>query len=154
MLGQKTGCCFQRCVGQDSFNAIFSTVYEVDQKYGTDYMERFLKFLKYVQDEDLVTDGAMTDVKGNRGLSPSKQVDPDLYLRVVERRPDGIVVNGCKAHQTGIVNSHEVMVMPTIAMEPEDKDYAVCFSVPTDTKGITIIYGLIPAIPEKWKVRK
>jgi 4-hydroxybutyryl-CoA dehydratase/vinylacetyl-CoA-Delta-isomerase len=141
MLGQKTGCCFQRCVGQDSFNAIFSTAYEVDQKYGTDYMERFLKFLKYVQDEDLVTDGAMTDVKGNRSLSPSKQVDPDLYLRVVERRPDGIVVNGCKAHQTGIVNSHEVMVMPTISMEPEDKDYAVCFSVPTDTKGITIVYG-------------
>lgn len=141
MLGQKTGCCFQRCVGQDAFNAVYSTAYEIDQKYGTHYFDRFIHFLKYVQEEDLVTDGAMTDPKGDRGLSPSNQVDPDLYLRVVERLPDGIVVNGCKAHQTGIVNSHEVLCMPTIAMAPEDKDYALSFSVPTDTDGITIIYG-------------
>ena len=141
MLGQKTACCFQRCVGQDAYNAVFSTAYEVDMKYGTNYLERFTEFLKYVQKEDLVTDGAMTDVKGDRGLSPNDQIDPDMYLRVVERREDGIIVNGCKAHQTGIVNSHEVLCMPTIAMKPEDKDYALCFSVPTDTKGITIIYG-------------
>jgi 4-hydroxybutyryl-CoA dehydratase/vinylacetyl-CoA-Delta-isomerase len=64
-----------------------------------------------------------------------------MYLRVVERRPDGIVVRGAKAHQTGICNSHEVLVMPTMAMRPEDKDYAVSFSVPTDTKGIFMILG-------------
>ncbi|MBN7772969.1 4-hydroxyphenylacetate 3-hydroxylase family protein [Clostridium aminobutyricum] len=141
MLGQKTACCFQRCVGQDALNAVYSTAYEVDQKYGTHYLDNVKEFLLYVQKEDLVTDGAMTDTKGDRGLSPSKQKDPDLYLRVVERREDGIVVNGCKAHQTGIVNSHEVLCMPTIAMSEEDKDYAVSFSVPTDSPGITIIYG-------------
>lgn len=141
MLGQKTACCFQRCVGQDAYNAVFSTAYEVDMKHGTNYLERVTEFMKYVQKEDLVTDGAMTDVKGDRGLSPNDQVDPDMYLRVVERREDGIIVNGCKAHQTGICNSHEVLCMPTIAMRPEDKDYALCFSVPTDTEGITIIYG-------------
>lgn len=141
MLGQKMACCFQRCVGQDSFNAVYATSFEIDQAYGTDYQKNFIEYLKYVQNEDLVVDGAMTDVKGDRGLSPSNQVDPDLYLRVVERREDGIVVNGCKAHQTGIVNSHEVLVMPTVAMKPEDRDYAVCFSVPSDTPGITLIYG-------------
>jgi len=141
MLGQKMACCFQRCVGQDSFNAVYATSFEIDQAYGTDYQKNFIEYLKYVQTEDLVVDGAMTDVKGDRGLSPSNQVDPDLYLRVVERREDGIVVNGCKAHQTGIVNSHEVLVMPTVAMKPEDRDYAVCFSVPSDTPGITLIYG-------------
>ena len=141
MLGQKTACCFQRCVGQDAYNAVYSTAFEIDQKYGTSYTEHFVKFLKYVQEEDLVTDGAMTDVKGDRGLSPSGQADPDFYLHVVERRADGIVVNGCKAHQTGIANSHEILVMPTISMKPEDRDYAVSFAVPTDTEGITIILG-------------
>lgn len=141
VLGQKTACCFQRCVGQDAMNAVYSTAYEVDHKHGTHYFDNFLKFLRYVQEEDLVVDGAMTDVKGNRGLPPSKQADPDLYLHVVERREDGIVVNGCKAHQTGIVNSHEVLCMPTISMQPEDRDYAISFSVPTDTAGITLIYG-------------
>ncbi len=141
MLGQKTACCFQRCVGQDAFNAVYSTAFEVDQKYGTDYLERFKKFLLYVQKEDLVTDGAMTDVKGDRGKAPHEQKDPDMYLRVVERKSDGIVVNGCKAHQTGIVNSHEVLCMPTVAMKEADRDYALSFAVPTDSPGITIIYG-------------
>ncbi|WP_010236486.1 4-hydroxyphenylacetate 3-hydroxylase family protein [Clostridium arbusti] len=141
LLGQKTAACFQRCVGMDSFNAVYSTTYEIDQEYHTNYFENFKKFLIYVQRSDLTVDGAMTDPKGDRGLSPSKQPDPDLYLRVVERRPDGVVVRGAKAHQTGMCNSHEVLVMPTIAMRPEDKDYAIAFSVPTDTKGITMIIG-------------
>ena len=79
----------------------------------------------------------MTDPKGNRGLSPSAQEDPDLYLRVVEEKADGIVVRGAKAHQTGIVNSHEILVMPTVAMKPEEKkDYAVSFAVPVDAEGV------------------
>jgi len=50
-------------------------------------------------------------------------------------------VRGAKAHQTGAVNSHEVIVMPTISMREEDKDYAVSFAVPSDTKGIIYVIG-------------
>ena len=141
LLGQKTAACFQRCVGMDAFNAMYSTAYETDKKCGTKYFENFIKFMRYVQDNDLTVDGAMTDPKGDRSLAPHEQPDPDMYLRVVERRPDGIVVRGAKAHQTGILNSHEVIVMPTIAMSPEDKDYAVSFAVPLDTKGLFLIIG-------------
>lgn len=141
LLGQKTAACFQRCVGMDAFNAVYSTTYEIDQKYGTAYHENFRKFAAYVQENDLVVDGAMTDTKGDCSLAPSKQADPDLFLHVVERRPDGIVVRGAKAHQTGIVNSHEVLVMPTIAMGPEDKDYAVSFAVPLDSEGLIMVVG-------------
>ena len=141
LLGQKTASCFQRCVGMDAANAVYSTTYECDKAHGTSYFENFKKYWERIQKEDLVVDGAMTDPKGDRGLSPSQQEDPDLYLRVVERRADGIVVRGAKAHQTGIVNSHEVIVMPTVAMRPEDKDYAVAFSLPADAPGIFMIYG-------------
>ena len=122
LCGQKTAACFQRCVGMDAFNATFSTTYEIDEQYGTHYHDNFKKFVEYVQDNDLTVDGAMTDPKGDRSLAPHAQTDPDLYLHVVERRPDGIVVRGAKAHQTGFSNSHEVIVMPTIAMGPDDKD--------------------------------
>ena len=44
LLGQKTASCFQRCVGMDAFNAVFSTTYEIDEKYGTHYHENFKKF--------------------------------------------------------------------------------------------------------------
>jgi len=141
LLGQKTASCFQRCVGMDAGNAVYSTTYETDQACGTDYHKRFREYWTMVQREDLTVDGAMTDPKGDRSLSPAQQADPDLFLRVVERRPDGVVVRGAKAHQTGIVNSHEVLVMPTIAMRPEDKDYAISFAIPTDTDGIFMIYG-------------
>ena len=141
LLGQKTASCFQRCVGMDAFNAVFSTTYEIDEKYGTRYHENFKKFLTFVQDNDLTVDGAMTDVKGDRSKAPHAQDDPDMFLHVVERRPDGVVVCGAKAHQTGIINSHEVIVMPTQSMGPDDKDYAISFAVPLDTKGLFMIIG-------------
>ena len=141
LLGQKTAACFQRCVGMDAFNSVFSTTYETDQKYGTHYHENFRKFMIYCQENDLTVDGAMTDPKGDRSRAPHEQSDPDLYLHVVERREDGIVVRGAKAHQTGALNSHEIIVMPTISMGPEDKDYAVSFAVPMDSEGIFMIIG-------------
>ena len=141
LLGQKTASCFQRCVGMDAVNAVDTVTFEMDQKLGTNYHERFLKFLRRMQEEDWTVDGAMTDPKGDRGLPPSKQADPDLYLHVVEKRSDGIVVRGAKAHQTGSVNSHWILVMPTSTMGKEDADYAVSFAAPADADGIFYIYG-------------
>jgi 4-hydroxybutyryl-CoA dehydratase/vinylacetyl-CoA-Delta-isomerase len=106
ILGQETGTCFQRCVGWDALNALESTTFEMDQALGTAYHGRFMDYLRYVQQNDWVCNGAMTDVKGDRSLRPSQQADPDLFLHVVERRPDGIVVRGAKAHQTGAVSSY------------------------------------------------
>ena len=60
---------------------------------------------------------------------------------VVERRPDGVVVNGAKCHLTGITNAHEVVVLPTQAMRPGQEDYAIAFHIPLDTPGITMIVG-------------
>ncbi|MDD2190254.1 MAG: 4-hydroxyphenylacetate 3-hydroxylase family protein [Eubacteriales bacterium] len=141
LLGQKTASCFQRCVGMDAFNAMFSTTYEMDKKHGTQYHDRFKKYVTYIQDNDLVVDGAMTDPKGDRGVSPSQQRDPDLFLRIVEKRADGIVVRGAKCHQTGSINSHEHLIMPTQAMTEADKSYAVSFAIQSDVPGLFMVYG-------------
>jgi 4-hydroxybutyryl-CoA dehydratase/vinylacetyl-CoA-Delta-isomerase len=141
LMGQKTASCFQRCVGMDAMNAVDSVTFEMDQRLGTEYHKRFLKFLQMVQDEDLTVDGAMTDAKGDRGLAPHQQADPDLYVHVVEKNEKGVIIRGAKAHQTGAVNSHWVLVMPTIAMGKEDADYAISFVAPADAEGIYYIYG-------------
>jgi 4-hydroxybutyryl-CoA dehydratase/vinylacetyl-CoA-Delta-isomerase len=141
LLGQKTAACFQRCVGMDAMNAVDSVTYEMDQKLGTKYHERFRKFMKMVQENDFTVDGAMTDPKGDRGVLPSKQADPDLFTHVVEKRKDGIIVRGAKAHQTGALNSHWILVMPTISMTKDDADYALSFACPADAEGISYIYG-------------
>lgn len=141
LLGQKTGTCFQRCVGFDGINAAYSVAYEIDRKHGTSYFERFKDWLIHIQDENLMVVGAMTDPKGDRSKGPADQPDPDQYLHIVDRRDDGIVIRGAKLHMTGGVNSHEILVMPTTAMDERSKDFAVVCAVPVDAPGITMIFG-------------
>jgi 4-hydroxybutyryl-CoA dehydratase/vinylacetyl-CoA-Delta-isomerase len=141
LLGQKTGTCFQRCVGLDGLDAVYVTTYDIDQKYGTEYHERFKKYLLEVQENDWMPSGAMTDARGDRSLHPSKQRYPDVYLHIKERLPDGIIVSGIKAHITGAINSHEILTMPTRTMAEEDKDYALSFAIPADTKGVTYVFS-------------
>jgi 4-hydroxybutyryl-CoA dehydratase/vinylacetyl-CoA-Delta-isomerase len=141
LIGQQTGTCFQRCVGLDGLNAIWSASFEIDKAKGTEYHARFRRFLERVQRDDLMCAGAMTDPKGDRSLAPWKQSDPDLYVHIVARRPDGIVIRGAKTHITGAVNSHEILVMPTLGLPPEGADYAVACAVPLDAPGLTLVFG-------------
>jgi 4-hydroxybutyryl-CoA dehydratase/vinylacetyl-CoA-Delta-isomerase len=140
-LGQQTGSCFARCVGHDALNAIYSVTFDMDKKNGTEYPKRFVDVLKEIQKEDRFISGAMTDPKGDRSLSPSQQADPDQYVRVIEKKKDGIVIRGAKAHITGAVNALGHMVMPTASMKEADADYAVCCYVPVDAPGLVHIFG-------------
>jgi 4-hydroxybutyryl-CoA dehydratase/vinylacetyl-CoA-Delta-isomerase len=141
LLGQKTACCFQRCVGFDAANALYSVTWEIDKKYDTHYHERFKNYWKEVQSQDLFVTGSMTDTKGDRSKRPNKQSDPDQYLHIVEEDDKGIIVRGAKIHQTGFLNSHRAIVMPTLALRPGEEEYAVSFGINTDEKGIVMIYG-------------
>jgi 4-hydroxybutyryl-CoA dehydratase/vinylacetyl-CoA-Delta-isomerase len=141
LLGQSCGTCFQRCVGMDALNAVYLTTYEIDKKHGTQYHQRFIEYVKMAEKNDWVIDGCMTDPKGDRSKRPSEQKDPDVFVHVTERREDGVVIRGAKAHQTGAVNSHEHLIMPTLTMRDQDKDFTVCCSVPADAEGITYYYG-------------
>ncbi len=140
-LGNYVGTCHQRCTGLDCLSTLSIVTYDIDQKYGTHYNQNFLKFLKYVQENDLTCNAGVTDMKGDRSVAPNAQSDPDMYLRIVEKRDDGIVVRGAKAHQTGSLSSHEVIVLPTRAMRAGDEDYAVSFAVPQDTPGLIHVVG-------------
>ena len=140
-LGQLTGTCFQRCVGMDAFNALHSVTFEIDENHNTEYHKNFINFLTEMHKYNLVIGGAMTDVKGDRSKLPHEQEDEDVYLRIVKRTKDGVYVKGAKAHQTGCINSHWMVVMPTLRLTDKDKDYAVVGAIPVDAEGITYIYG-------------
>ncbi len=149
--GRITGTCFQRCVGMDALITLWSVTHDIDAKRGTNYRQRFQKFLVETQDRDLMSDGAMTDPKGDRSKRPGEQHDPDLFVRIVERREDGIVVRGAKMHQTGAVNSHQFIVVPGQALVPDDKDYAVAFAVPADAPGVIQVFGRQVNDSRKWE---
>ncbi len=140
-LGQLTGTCFQRCVGMDALNSLYSVTFEIDEVAGTDYHDRLVKFIIEMQARNLVIGGAMSDVKGDRSLAPHQQSDPDLFLHVTKRTDKGVYVTGAKAHQTGCLNSHWLIVMPTMRLTENDRDYAIVGAVPVEADGITYIYG-------------
>ena len=140
-LGQLTGTCFQRCVGMDAFNSLYSVTFEMDEAHGTSYHQRMKAFLTDMHRHNYVVGGAMTDVKGDRGKAPHEQSDPDMFVRVSRRTEEGVYISGAKAHQTGCINSHWLIVMPTMRLGPKDEDFAIIGAIPVDARGITYIYG-------------
>ncbi|OGC92899.1 MAG: 4-hydroxyphenylacetate 3-hydroxylase [candidate division Zixibacteria bacterium RBG_16_53_22] len=137
---QLTGTCTGgRCVGWTSINSMFVTTYDMDANLGTDYHQRLLAWLRDAQARDITIAGALTDPKGDRTKTPSAQDDPDMSLRIVERRSDGIVVRGAKVMICGVAASNEIFVLPGSGYKEPDKDYAVAFVIPRDIKGLTIV---------------
>jgi len=138
LLCQETGCAQRYLVG-DTLAALAQATARTDADLGTGYHERFRAYAERVWAEDLVFGVAMTDGKGDRTLRPSEQPNPDAYVRIVERRKDGIVLAGAKAIVTGAPYMHELLVLPCRNMTEADADYAVCCAVPIDAENLTIV---------------
>jgi len=129
-----------QAIGSDAIMALMIVSKNLDATdSGKGYFHRVSKFHEYVAKNDLALAVGQTDVKGDRMLRPSEQADKDLYLHVVKSDREGIVVRGAKAHTTQAIVSDEVVVLPTRAMTEADRDYAVAFSVPTNTRGLRLI---------------
>jgi aromatic ring hydroxylase len=126
-------------IGTDALCALMRVSGAIDQKHGTEYSSRVARFYEHCRQQDLAVAVAQTDVKGDRSLSPSQQADPDLYVRIAERRSDGIVVRGAKAHTSVSTNANELIVLPTRALGEADRDYAVSFAIPVDTPGLVLL---------------
>jgi len=133
------GGCIARCMGIDSLNALSVITHMCDQAHGTEYHDRFLEFMKTFQKNDTVGCCAQSDVKGHRLRRPSEQTDPDLYLRVVEKKKDGIVVRGAKAHNSFAPLAEEIIAIPTRFLRENEGDWAVAVAVRGDSPGVKLV---------------
>lgn len=118
---------------------MWATTYDIDHEKGTNYHERLKNFFMHLQKEDLRYCLGVMDPKGDRSLPPNKQDDPDLYLRVVDKTADGIIVSGAKMHTSDAPITHYIFVCPSGVLSEEDRDYALSFATPIDAEGITFI---------------
>jgi len=126
-------------IGTDALLALHIIAERMAAAGKPEYRERIHKFYRHCRDNDLAVAVAQTDVKGDRSLGPTQQDHPDYYVHVVEERPDGVVVRGAKVHTSVSTNTNEVIVLPTRAMRPEDKAYAIGFALPMNTPGVKMI---------------
>ncbi|HKK23223.1 MAG TPA: 4-hydroxyphenylacetate 3-hydroxylase N-terminal domain-containing protein, partial [Pseudohaliea sp.] len=138
LVCRESGCA-QRYLAHDALNAFYQATKAADAEHGSDYHPRLLAYLHRVQAEDLTLGIAMTDAKGDRSRRPGDQANPDVYVHIKERRPDGIVIRGTKAIVTGAPYVHEFLVMPCRTHRPEDGPCAVACAVPVDAPGVTIV---------------
>jgi len=126
-------------IGTDALFALSIIAKKMDDQFGTNYSERVRNYHQYCQQNDLSMATAQTDVKGDRSLRPSEQEHLDYYVRIVDETKDGIIVRGAKAHTTSAAVVNEIIVLPTRAVGEGDKNYAVAFAVPANTKGLKMI---------------
>jgi 4-hydroxybutyryl-CoA dehydratase/vinylacetyl-CoA-Delta-isomerase len=136
-FGKPSGAKF---VAKDGLNAVTVVAPRVDKKNGTNYAANVEAYRKHLQKDDLAFAMGLTDIKGDRSLRPSQQVQhKDFYVRIVEERPDGIIVSGAKTHISQAPACNEVLIAPCRAMQEDDAAYAVAFGVPLNAPGITMI---------------
>jgi 4-hydroxybutyryl-CoA dehydratase/vinylacetyl-CoA-Delta-isomerase len=150
IMAQKIGTCTARCVGTGVMHTMAAVTHSVDKKYGTEYEKRFNDFLRYIQENDLACNGPMTDAKGDRDKRPSQQEDPDVYLHLVEKRSDGIIVRGAKMHQEGsFACNYHIVVPPIAALRKGEEAFAISFAVPVDAEGLVHIVSYDPFAVER-----
>ncbi len=149
---ERLGTCIYRCPGLDAFHALASTTWEMDKTIGTNYHDRFLKYLKWIQENDLIVSGALTEPRGDRRKRALDWPDPFLSLKVIEKKSDGMVVRGAKINISGAFVSHEMIVLPQAAKKKDEADYALAFAIPADSEGLTYICQYSPYSAEREQV--
>ena len=123
-------------IGTDCLFALHLVARQIDERLGTKYLPRVRAIYEHCRNNDLAMAVAQTDVKGDRSRGPAEQSHPDYYVRIVDRRSDGIVVRGAKVHTSVTPNANELFVIPTRNLTAADPDYAVAFCIPLNTPGL------------------
>lgn len=103
------------------------------------YLEPINACIEHAHRSDIRITQCITDAKGDRSRPPLKQDDPDAYVHVVDRSPDGVVVRGAKLHITGASLGHELLTIPTKAMKAGEEDYAIAALIPVNAPGVKIV---------------
>jgi 4-hydroxybutyryl-CoA dehydratase / vinylacetyl-CoA-Delta-isomerase len=135
-LGTELGATLVILIKEIGTDALFALKRVLARKHYVQGLARLEAFYRACREKDLALAVAQTDVKGDRGKRPCEQQDPDVYVRVVEERADGIVVRGAKVHTSCTPYVDEVIVLPSRSMTVGDESWSVAFAVPAGTSGL------------------
>jgi 4-hydroxybutyryl-CoA dehydratase/vinylacetyl-CoA-Delta-isomerase len=137
-LGTQLGATLVLLIKEIGTDALFALKRVLARKQDAQGTGRLDAFYRSCRDNDLALAVAQTDVKGDRSKRPSEQEDPDVYVRVVEERANGIIVRGAKVHTSCTPYVDEVIVLPSRSMTAGDERWSVAFAVPAGTPGLSM----------------
>jgi 4-hydroxyphenylacetate 3-monooxygenase/4-hydroxybutyryl-CoA dehydratase/vinylacetyl-CoA-Delta-isomerase len=136
-LSSKLATCNYRCVGCDAINSLYPTTKAIDESLGTDYHQRFIKFLRGIQKKDYACTAALTDVKGDRSKRPNEQ--KEMFVRVVERNEEGIIVSGAKISQSGAFAADINFFLPAQFLRQGEEKFAIAFALKPEDEGVKYV---------------
>ena len=107
---------------------------QADPKYG----ENIRNYYEYARENDLLATHTLIPPQVNRSVSGSEQMGGQLSARIVEERPDGIVIHGARMLATIAPIADELLVFPSTVLRgtPEDAPYSYAFAIQNDAPGL------------------
>ena len=130
-----------RLTGIDGLNGVAFAAAKLDKAMGTNYSENMKQYRAWCKKNDPSLCAAVSDPKGNRALHAEepRQANKDFYVRIVDRKKDGIVITGCKLHITAAAIATELILLPSRNHNETGKDYALACAVPCNAPGVTFL---------------
>jgi 4-hydroxyphenylacetate 3-monooxygenase len=108
-----------------------------DPRYG----DNIVNYYREARRHDWCATHTLVNPRVSRGQTWSGHTDAKVALQVVEKRPDGIVVNGCRLLATLAPLSEELLVFPStvLRVEPAAEPFAIAFAINCDVKGLRFL---------------
>lgn len=102
------------------------------------YGERIQAYYEMARENDLLATHTLIPPQVNRSVSGSEQLGGQLSARIVEERPDGIVIHGARMLATVAPIADELLVFPSTVLRgtPEDAPYSYAFAIQNDAPGL------------------
>ncbi|MFD8494749.1 4-hydroxyphenylacetate 3-monooxygenase, oxygenase component [Amycolatopsis sp. NPDC059657] len=100
--------------------------------------ERIEAYYELARENDWLATHTLIPPQVNRAVSGSQQGGGNLAAKIVEERPDGIVVRGARMLATIAPIADELLVFPSTVLRgtPEDAPYSYAFAIPNDAPGL------------------
>ncbi len=97
--------------------------------------ENVLKYYEFVRESDLLLTHTLIHPQANRSVGPSKQADPFLAARVVDKNDEGVLIRGARMLAT-LPIADEILVFPSTVIRGTNDDlpYSFGFGIPVRNK--------------------
>ncbi|CAN2248997.1 4-hydroxyphenylacetate 3-monooxygenase, oxygenase component [Bacillus vallismortis] len=105
------------------------------------FSENAYNYYEFAREHDISLTHTLIHPQVNRSKAQHEQKDANVALHLVEKREDGIIVDGIRllATQGGITD--EILVFPSTVKKAgeEDDPYSLAFAIPNNTEGLKFI---------------
>jgi len=107
---------------------------------GKDFASNIERYYEHVRENDLLLTHTLINPQSNRGAGPSKQADPFIAARVVEKNQGGVIIRGARMLAT-LPMADEIVVFPSTVIRSgqDDVPYSIAFALPVSAKGLKFI---------------